>query len=490
MRIHVQFSIFSILCLTILLISCKSDDPIVEEKPPVILPITGSLVTYPAPGDLSSVEHLTQSDDYAVEVRKTGETDYKSSFVYKTDNYAGNLYNSERRPEKSASFTDFSFDGSPVDVRVTCNFTANNVIIRPLNFKIPVVHVGNVITFTLSQPRKISVEVNDRNNPLFIFADTIDVPNTNATYYYGPGIHSIGLSKQVKSGESVYIAGGAVIEGSFFFPYPTSNVSIKGRGILCMGEWIHESADLSFLGTHSAIKGNSVSNLVIEGITIANSCGWTIPIYNSDQLTHDNQFRNIKMVSWNGNTDGIWVNGKNHIIDDCFIFNNDDIFMSHSASNCKISNIVAWGGTWGRFYWAGSMQGSTSDMTFENINLIGKESGVALILVDGSMTTPITINNISFKNMNIEEHPSTSSYNTNKFIMLSATGNKSINNWVFENVNLLTRNTDEGDFYGTSNGLINGIKFKNFKIGGVLMSNLEVAGMDRNTFATNITFEP
>ena len=479
-----------VLCLLAFFIGgCKKATVTPPVNPPT--KTETQLVVYPSPGNLTTVEHLTQSDDYTVEVRKAGDTDYKPLFVYKTDNYWIDTYfGSAPKPQTAASFTSFAFKETKVDVKVTFNKgTANNVTIRPLNFGIDPVRNGNIITFTLSDPKKISIEFNDRKNPLFLFAEAPDVSNTAATYYYSPGVHKIGLQKQIKSNESVYIAAGAVVEGSFILPYNTQNVSIRGRGILTMGEWKHESTDVTWLGAHSAIKANGASAVLLEGLIIANSCGWTIPFYNSDNLTFNNQYRNLKLISWNGNTDGIWVNGKNHIVDDCFIFNNDDIVMSHTASNCKISNIVAWGGPWGRLYMHLNQSTLSENMLFENINLIGKDGGPELIQVNGGSTAVLNINNFTFRNIRVEAHPKTSSYNTNKFIIMNITGNKNVNNWLFENITIDDKNPDEGDFFGVSTGKINGIKFKNLMIGGSKISSLAGGNMDANPFATNITFE-
>ena len=464
---------------------CKKESATTPVSPKALV---GKLVVYPSPGDLRSVEHLAESKDYTVEIRKVGETAFKSSFVYQTDNYWVDTYfGGSPKPQNSASFTSFAFSGTSVEIKITYPGTVGEVTVRPLNFGINPVKNGNSVTFTLSKPTKISVEINDRKNPLFLFAEEPDLPNTAATYYYGPGVHHIGLQKTIRSNESVYIAAGAVVEGSFLLPYNTQNISIKGRGILTMGEWKHESTEVAWLGAHSAIKANGTSKLQMEGIIIANSCGWTIPIYNSDNLTFDNQFRNLKLVSWNGNTDGFWVNGNNHVIDDCFVFNNDDIFMSHGATNCKISNIVAWGGPWGRLYWL-SNQKSTSKILFENINLIGKDGGVGVVIVDGTSGASMSVDDITFRNLRIESHPKTSSYNTNKFIVFNS-GYKRLNNWLFENVTIDDKNPDEGDFYGSELAPISGIKFKNLKIAGKKVGSLTDANMDSNGFVRDVTFE-
>ncbi len=98
------------------------------------------------------------------------------------------------------------------------------------------------------------------------------------------------------------------------------------------------------------------------------------------------------------------------------------------------------------------------------------------------------MSNITFRNLRIEAHPKTSSYNTNKFLVLNS-GYKGVSNWLFENLSIDDKNVDEGDLLGTANSPINGIKFKNFKLGGAKVNSLLDANMDKNEFATGITFE-
>lgn len=448
-----------------------------------------TLVVPPSPGDLSSVEHLFRSDDFTVEVKKTGDQEYTPCFVYKSDNYWVDTYHkSKPKDPKAASFTNFSFSGTSVDVRITTRFPANTVTIRPLNFDVKHIRKGNVVTFTLNSPKKISIEVNDRLNPLFLFADTPEEPNNKATYYFGPGVHNIGRNKVINSNESVYLAGGAVVEGSLKLADGSENISIKGRGILTMGEWPHTSMSVAFLSENSAISSGGTHHLQLDGIMVTNSTGWTIPIYNKNNMSHDNQFRNLKLVCWNGNSDGIWFDGDNNIVDDCFIFNNDDIVTTHGSNNCKISNIVAWGGPWGRLFmhtdWA-----SSSNLTFENINLIGKDGGPELIQIGGARGKNFILDNFVFRNIRVESHPNTSSYHTNKFLIMKMGKNK-VSNWLFENITLDDKNPDEGDINGTVEGTIEGITFKNLKMAGKVVKSLEDANMDKNEHAKNIVFIP
>jgi len=470
-----------------------------------------TLVVPPSPGDLSTVMHLKQSDDYSVEVKKSGDTAFTTCFVYKSDNYASNVWGSEHRPQKAASFTNFSFAGTSVDVRITTKFLATSVTVRPLNYSIIPTKDANVFTFTLKSQQKISVEVNDRLNPLFLFADAPDVPNTKATYYFGPGVHNVGLHKQINSNESVYIAGGAVVEGTFMIPDKATNINFRGRGIISNGSLPTleqharkiegTPAKFQYAVNDSLVKyatfsntnkdkyiPSSFTNTVFEGFIIANGAGWTFGIANYDHTSHHNTWQNIKQVQWTGCTDGIWFDGDNNVIADCFIFNNDDHLTTHASNNCTIKNMVIWGGSEGGHLFAHYPWGSSNNILYENIHLIGVDGAREVIVVDHSTKTMHTVENITFRNVRIEAHASYAGYMSNKFLSFT-TKSVSIKNWHFENITIDDKNADEGDIYGTATSTIDGITFKNLRMGGQKVMSLKQANMDVNAFAKNIKFE-
>ncbi|MDA3865225.1 MAG: carbohydrate binding domain-containing protein, partial [Salinivirgaceae bacterium] len=463
-----------------------------------------TLVVPPSPGSLTGVDHLTQSGDYTVEVKKSGDANYTTCFVYRTDNYASNMWGGEHRPQTAASFTNISFSGTSVDVRIiTTSFAATSVTIRPLNYNIVPTRTGNVITFTLTTPQKISVEINNRLNPLFIFADAPDVPNTGATYYYGPGVHKIGIRKVVNSNQSVYIAGGAVVQGTFRIPSGSTNVEVRGRGIITNGNLptleqhtFNNDSLMKYATFTPADKFSgapfysqfSVNHLSFEGIIIANSAGWNFAFSDMTHQNHHNTWRNIKQVIWTGCTDGIWFDGDYNTVDDCFIFNNDDVLTTHASNNCTLTNITMWAGHQGGHLFAHYSWGSSNNISFENINMIGCDAAVELIGVDRAASSAQTIQNITFKNVRIEEHPYVSTYLTNKFIGFKSTGNITIKNWFFENITLDYKNPDEGDLNGNATGPVDGITFKNLKMGGNFITSLAQGNMSANSYASNITF--
>jgi hypothetical protein len=164
---------------------------------------------YPSPGDLSSIAHLKPCTRYTVRVNG------QSSFVYTSDNYwqPGDSY--PKRLTDSVAFTGFDFRDEPATVEITYQGTLHSVKIRPgidsralQNYSLS----GNTISFTLTDSRYLSIEVNDQLYPLFLFADTIEtVRPSDYDVVFGAGVHTIGSQYALSSGQRVYIEGGAVV---------------------------------------------------------------------------------------------------------------------------------------------------------------------------------------------------------------------------------------------------------------------------------------
>jgi hypothetical protein len=196
---------------------------------------------FPQNLDLSSVERLYKSDAYKVEVRRANTQAYQQCFVFETRNeievldffakneadktrvlMTANQYGGRKSDQRTASFTNFDFANTAVDVRITllkAEDSAKTVTVRPLRHGLNgrVSQDRKVITFRLPAPQKLSIEVNDRLNPLFLFCDAPDIPNPEAKYYFGPGVHRIegNGTLNLVSGDSVYIAANAIVEGRF-----------------------------------------------------------------------------------------------------------------------------------------------------------------------------------------------------------------------------------------------------------------------------------
>ena len=473
---------------------------------------------YPANLDLSFVEKLYKSNAYKVEVRQQGKGKFIPCFVFETKNdwVLRDFFTTDKTKDpmrvilnadefgggkgniRTASFTQFSFDDIKVEVRVslTGNITAQNVTIRPLRHNITgkISADGKTISFTLPRPLKISLEINDRLNPLFFFTDAPDVPDTKATYYYGPGIYRFPGegTLTLQSGQSVYIAAGAIVEGRFRLADGSDNISIRGRGILSNGEWPHNSTKSSFLVPHSTFFSNGTSHLIIEGLTLVQGSGWTIAISDSKRkLTHDNLYKNIKMVQFAGNTDGIWITGDRNRVDDCFIFNNDDAIVSHGGDSTVVSNLVFWGNVWGRFFLMYNANGrSVTNLLVENVDVIGKGGGPQLFKLERK-GGPAELKNITFRNFNFEDRHKVDDYNREQFITYeSDAADWRIENLNFENFTFSQQLDEEGFIYGSEKFPINGISFKNLIMGGKKILSAEESHIKFNEFVTDLKFLP
>lgn len=112
--------------------------------------LNAEVVTYPAGVGVKTL------NDFSVEVRQ-GSGPWLPVDVYpvKVDRVDEKGHNVE-----VASIAYFDFDGM-VDVRVISNKErVNSVRVRPLSYKITPDCVGDTVTFSLSRPRNLSVEVN------------------------------------------------------------------------------------------------------------------------------------------------------------------------------------------------------------------------------------------------------------------------------------------------------------------------------------------
>ncbi len=267
------------------------------------------VIIYPAP------EGEMLSEDYTLEVNGRNVDIYLARIADIENPPAWTL-----KPEDVGgpySFTYFDFSG---ELRVKITFLKkppDNLVIHPLTAGITPVIEGNTVSFTINKPCKLSIEPDGRIEPLLIFANApeIDPPKeTDANViYFGPGVHkpeTITLS----SGQTLYIAGGAIVKGGV--AVKGDNIKIKGRGILCGNDWPWRNGPGSMIGM------NEASNVMVEGIILRGSWGWTIPIYNCDSVS----ITNVKLVcSKNPNDDGINpCNSQRVYIRDCFIRTDDD----------------------------------------------------------------------------------------------------------------------------------------------------------------------
>ena len=290
------------------------------------------VVVYPAPaGEVLSPDYEVWADGKKVDVYAARVLD--PPFADKKWDYGGPY-----------SFANFDMAGR-IPVRITAKKSLRNTMIRPQSAGVkPTLNGDDEITLTLNRPAKLSIEPDGKKGPLLLFANPIeaDAPKLADAnvLYFGPGIHKPGRIN-VAGGQTLYLAGGAVVKGGV--AAKGDNIRICGRGILDGSDYEWRTAPA---GNTVSIRGNNVE---LSGITIRGSSHWTIVPHNSQHVT----IRNVKIC--NGrvqNDDGINpCNSQDVLIADCFIRSDDDCVAlkgldartpNNNVERITVENCVLW----------------------------------------------------------------------------------------------------------------------------------------------------
>jgi len=307
-----------------------------------------------------------------------------------------------------ASYSMFDFTGK-VDVRIKANRHVSWVDIRPKNLGIHPEFHDSTIWFTLSKPCLLSIELNGEssNQPLFLFAGTPekDIPDPtdeNVIWFEGGKIHKPGII-EVKSGQTVYITGGAVVEG-IIHAENASDIKILGRGILdgTLNNEIRGEQRFRFIHIQNC------KNITIKGIILEDSHIWQVVPINCDGVS----IKNIKILSDNGSDDGIdLVRSRNVKVDHCFIRTKDDCIAIKTtydyppetgSENVTVTNCVFWNAAWGNGLEIGFELRSdfVRNITFKECDIIHVEDGAVLSIHNGDRST---VQDIRFENIRIED---------------------------------------------------------------------------------------
>jgi hypothetical protein len=315
-------------------------------------------------------EQEKKSDDFEMFVND------KQVFVYqaRVSKYPINqIWPGYQRPlnqTEIASFTYFDFQGE-VKIKINSSKEIKVLDIRPKEYGIKATRKGNSVEFLLSKPSQFVVEVNGYHNALHIFANPVEAFKIDKkdpkVHYFGPGIHEAGVIN-VKSDETVFIDGGAIVYG-VINSENTRNIKILGRGIL-------DASKIERGKAPEMITLKRVVNAYIDGIILRDPHLYTVVPNWCDSVT----INNIKLIGlWRYNSDGIHPeNSKNITIKNCFIRAFDDAIVFSGSrgaykehynimENIIVDNCVIWN-DWGRALeiGAGTVADTIKNISFSN----------------------------------------------------------------------------------------------------------------------------
>ena len=360
---------------------------------------TDKLIVYPAP------DKEPPSKDFSMQVNDRPVFVYQARVSKYPINQIWPGYQRPKEQTEIASFAYFDFKGK-VKVKITSEKEIRTLDIRPKKYGIIPEVKGRVIEFELTEPRQFTVEVNGYHYALHIFAnpvEKVEIDNEDPdVHYFGPGIHHPGLVK-VKSNETVYIAGGAVVYG-VIYSEDAKNIKIAGRGILDAS-----NIKRGEIGETGGMIGlNDVKNSSVSGIILRDSPGWAVVPANCDDINFDN----LKLIGlWRYNNDGIdFLNCKNIELKNSFIRSFDDNVVIKGLKrtckkpyniieNIKVDNCVLWN-DWGRALEIGA---STFADTIKNITYSNCQiPHFATVALDIQSCAKAHIKDIFYENIDIE----------------------------------------------------------------------------------------
>ena len=322
-----------------------------------------------------------------------------------------------QRPLDQTELAGFAYWGmsGAVEVEVTSQRAFRSVAVRPTSRGIKPTIQGRRIIFRLLRPGQVTVELDGPHHALHLFADPPEsmVPKAGDpnVLYFGPGVHRPGKI-ELKNGETVYIAGGAVVYTTIG-GRSVSGVRILGRGIIDTSEYERQAEGRSQGG--GSIHLEDCSDVKVDGVIIRDSDVYGISAYGSHKL----DISRVKLIGfWRYNSDGIHMcNSQDVTVRDSFIRSFDDaMVLSGDRGGCstetpgrsydnqplrdiRMSGLVIWC-DWGRSLeiGAGTCAPEVANLVFRDIDIIRSTH----IAMDIQQSDRAPVHDIRYENIRVE----------------------------------------------------------------------------------------
>lgn len=413
------------------------------------------LQIYPTPP--AKLVYALHNDDFTVRVRRPGGP-WRDLYEY-------NVKLDQDRP-RDASVVQFDFRGTVEMAVQKNNGDFKRVEVRPKQPAIKTTVRGGVVFFTLDKPRNLSVEFDgDTLTNLHILAGApiAPPPPGPGVVIYGPGLHvppEGAAFFPTASNQTIYLAGGAVLQGTFA-PTKVENLKIIGHGV------INEQADQ--LVVHDS------TNVTVEGPIFLNPAHGTIACSSSSHV----RFSDIKTFSKGAWSDGINIFACQDVdIDRAFIRTSDDSVAVYATRKngvgdtrrVRVSHSIFWPDVAHAMFVGlhgdSAKPNTLQDIVFDDIDVLNLDEddpeyqGVMAI----SAGDTNTVRDVTFSNIRVDH------VEEGKLINLRVVYNAK---------------------YGTSPGLlIDGVHFKNVSFTGSGWAGPSIiAGYAADRPVRNVTFD-
>jgi hypothetical protein len=440
------------------------------------------VMVYPAPDNepLNEQYHVSADGvDVPVYNAKIGNADKKLRETAMDNHANSHLY------YDVAGFASFDLLNSPVEVSVTVAQDVKQAKILPASAGITPVVEGKKVSFKVEKPCNLTVEINGehvKSLHLFVNPEETDKPSPDApgVVYFGPGVHELTETIELKDNQTLYIAGGALIRcandtvtGSRTpsFVVSGSNVKVLGRGIIDQ-ENVHRLQPRNMM----VVNGDK---LLMNGVILRNSCVWTLSLRGAQNITIDN----VKIMGHRANSDGIDVcESHNVLIENCFIRTLDDLIVvktfNGTAGNITARQCVLWNEVAHALSIGAELRYDVDGVTFTDCDIIGdhcREWSLRIFHCDNGV-----VRNIRFENIRIDESVKFISLWINSSMWTKSAERGHIENVVFKDINLNTPPAQRGiELLGfDADHAIRDVTFDNVTVQGKKITDKDITAND------------
>lgn len=319
-----------------------------------------------------------------------------------------------------ASFAIFDL-AAPVDIVVRPARPFKTAALWPARAGLQPVVTNGAVSFRLTAPQHLTLMLDGLDTQplhLFIGAPETDAPKPGDPncLYFGPGTHVV-TQLIVKSGQTVYLAGGAVVKavldpadkgtysekwqvtfhsGSAVGFQNVRNAALRGRGILDGSLVPHPGENLVRVWGSKAIR--------LEGVTLRDTPNWNVSINDSEDVHVDD----LRIISGRLNSDGInSCNSSRVTVRNCFVRNHDDGIVVKALSPGKPAEDITvenctlwadWGFALGITY---ETRSPISRIRFSHCAIVyARHWGLGIRVCDGSLISDVRFDGIEIGDFN------------------------------------------------------------------------------------------
>ncbi|MFH4967719.1 Ig-like domain-containing protein [Gaetbulibacter sp. M240] len=369
--------------------------------------------------------------------------------------------------------SDFNGDSVIVEIAKKDGTPITEAMVRPVADASEAVITDGKAYVTFTEPANVNVDINGQmennytgygyngpkvhtitlfGNPMFTVPDvndptvrvvqpsedinTIDRTDWN-TIIFAPGVHEIGMSFKIYSNEVLYIPGDAVVKGTIhpldaWGPSASQNWKVYGSGTISGEDIARLPADQ---GKEFKPFTYQAEGAHLEGFVVADPAFHTFNMgHSSGNNANPNIYKNLKILAWRKNSDGINAFRASEV-SDCFFRVQDDAFYFGQSDVHQHDNVV-WNDTNGAVLFLQNVpDGSTC--SFNNVKVIYHRAqwhwwDGGRIVSFRQTPTSSSFSNILVKNIVVEDPlPAFPPFYAT---MIDGTGSATMSNIIIENV--------------------------------------------------------